>query len=175
MPTVTVVRTYLEQRSPAALRASINDDPSLRLVRVEADDVALFRQMYDDVGGEYHWRDRKRLSDDEIRAHFARPGVELWVLYHGDEPAGFFELGRHDENGSVEIVYFGLTAAYFGRGLGKHLLTRAVQSAWALGANRVWLHTCTLDSPAALPNYIARGFAPYKTETYESFIDNELR
>jgi hypothetical protein len=30
----------------------------------------------------------------------------------------------------------------------------------------VWLHTCTLDDPAALPNYRARGFRPYKQETY---------
>ncbi len=32
---------------------------------------------------------------------------------------------------------------------------------------RVWLHTCTLDHPNALPNYLARGFTPYRTETYE--------
>ena len=32
------------------------------------------------------------------------------------------------------------------------------QEAFALGASRVWLHTCTLDSPRAIPNYKARGF-----------------
>ena len=36
-----------------------------------------------------------------------------------------------------------------------------------LEPSRVWLHTCTLDHPHALPNYQKRGFAPYKTETYE--------
>ncbi len=36
----------------------------------------------------------------------------------------------------------------------------------AEGARRVWLHTCTLDHPAALPNYVARGFRPFKTERY---------
>ncbi len=54
-----------------------------------------------------------------------------------------------------------------GRGLGKHLLSCAVRDAWALAPSRVWLHTCTLDHPAALPNYEKRGFARYKTETYE--------
>ena len=166
MPSVTVVRTYLEQRTPDSLRPSLSSDPSLRLVRVDPNDVALFRRMYRDVGGVYYWRDRNLLSDDEIRAHFARAGVELWVLYHGDEPAGFFELNRH-EDGSVEITYFGLTSAFFGRGLGKHLLTRAVQSAWALGANRVWLHTSSLDHSSALSNYLARGFSIWKQETYE--------
>src|SRR5438094_198572 len=52
------------------------------------------------------------------------------------------------------------------RGFGKHLLTEAVRHAWAEGARRVWLHTCTLDHPAALPNYVARGFRPFKTERY---------
>ena len=58
-----------------------------------------------------------------------------------------------------------------GCGLGRHLLTCAVEVAWAIGASRVWLHTCTLDDPAALPNYLARGFTPYKTERYLTEID----
>jgi len=33
---------------------------------------------------------------------------------------------------------------------------------------RVWLHTCTLDDPAALPNYVARGFRPFREERYEA-------
>ena len=169
MPDVTVVRTYLEQRSRESLRAAASSDPELRLLRAEPDDVPLFRQMYRDVGGPYHWRDRNALSDDQLRIHFRTDGVELWVLFCADQPAGFFELQRHAD-GSVEIVYFGLTSAFFGKGLGKHLLTKAAESAWALGATRVWLHTCTLDSPAALPNYLARGFAPYRTETYETSI-----
>jgi GNAT superfamily N-acetyltransferase len=171
MRTVAVVRTYLEQRTRGALKAATSDDPALRLVRASPDDVSLFRRLYHDVGGAYHWRDRKLLSDDQIRAHFAADGVELWVLYHEDMAAGFFELQRHAD-GSVEIVYFGLTSPFFGRGLGKHLLTKAAESAWALEATRVWLHTCTLDSPAALPNYLARGFAPYKTETYETTVSD---
>jgi len=114
-------------------------------------------------------KELEKLSDDQLRAHFESDGVELWVLFHGDEAAGFFELQRHTD-GSVEIVYFGLTSAFFGKGLGKHLLTKAAESAWAMGATRVWLHTCTLDSPAALPNYLARGFSPYRTETYEASI-----
>ena len=52
-----------------------------------------------------------------------------------------------------------------GRGIGKAMLTRAAEEAWALGASRVWLHTCTLDSPRALPNYQARGFEETRTET----------
>ena len=81
--------------------------------------------------------------------------------------AGWYELRRVPEDGSVEIAYFGLLPGAIGQGLGKHLLSCAVRDAWALGPARVWLHTCTLDHPHALPNYQKRGFAPYKTETYE--------
>jgi GNAT superfamily N-acetyltransferase len=81
-------------------------------------------------------------------------------------PAGYFELREHDD-ASVEIAYFGLLPDFIGRGWGKYLLTRAVQIAWDLGATRVWLHTCTLDHPAALPNYLKRGFRPLRTEEYE--------
>ena len=47
-------------------------------------------------------------------------------------------------------------------------LTEAARKAFALGASRVWLHTCTLDDPAALPNYEARGFRKTRQETYQA-------
>jgi len=70
---------------------------------------------------------------------------------------------QRDDN--VEIAYFGLLARHAGQGLGAHLLTCAVERAWSSGAHRVWLHTCSLDHPAALPNYLARGFREYRVET----------
>ena len=86
---------------------------------------------------------------------------------HAARLAGWYELRRVAEDDSVEIAYFGIVAGEFGRGFGKHLLSSAVRDAWALAPSRVWLHTCTLDHPNALPNYLARGFTPYRTETYE--------
>jgi hypothetical protein len=50
--------------------------------------------------------------------------------------------------------------------LGAWLVSEAVNRAFALGVARVWLHTCTLDAPAALPNYVARGFTVERSETY---------
>ena len=169
MPNVTVVRTYLELRSLGDLRPALSGDPHLRLVRHQ-DDVGVFRELYRRVGSAFNWRDRNAMSDEALERHFRSPAVQLWVLYSGDAAAGFFELQRHADD-SVEIAYFGLTASFFGRGLGKHLLTVAARAAWSFGAERVWLHTCTLDSPAALPNYLARGFEPYKVETYETSVD----
>ena len=79
----------------------------------------------------------------------------------------FFELERHDD-GSVEISYFGLMPMGIGQGLGRALLTTAIDEAWSLKPvpSRVWLHTCTLDHPAALANYLARGFQVTHSERY---------
>jgi GNAT superfamily N-acetyltransferase len=66
----------------------------------------------------------------------------------------------------MEIAYFGLFDEFIGRGLGGHLLTEAVGAAWTFGPARVWLHTCSFDHPAAIPNYTSRGFTPFRTEEY---------
>lgn len=167
MPSVDVERVYLEMRSPSALRSAPPPHPGVRVERASPCSPELFRALYREVGEAYHWRDRLAWSDAELAAHLARPTVAVWLLHVGDDRAGFFELGRDDEGG-VEIVYFGLTPRFIGRGLGKVLLARAVEEAWRDGAARVWLHTCSLDSPAALPNYQARGFVEVRREWYRA-------
>ena len=165
MPTVNVVRTYLEMRSPDELVPAPEPRDAPRLEQVEGCPGSFFRYLYAEVGRAYHWVDRLRWSDQQVRAHLADPGVSLWLLSSKGAPAGYFELRRHQDE-SVEVAYFGLLPEFVGRGWGGHLLTLAVREAWALRPARVWLHTCTLDHPAALPNYLKRGFRPVREETY---------
>ncbi|HKT61412.1 MAG TPA: GNAT family N-acetyltransferase [Gemmatimonadales bacterium] len=164
MPTL-VTRTYLELRSPDELRAAPTPQPTPRIERVGECPPSFYRYLYTEVGRAFHWTDRLRWSDDTIRSHLATPGLTLWLLSWDAAPAGYFELKPHDD-GSIEIAYFGLLPEYFGRGWGKYLLTEAVREAWRSGPSRVWLHTCTLDHPAALPNYLQRGFTPVREERY---------
>jgi GNAT superfamily N-acetyltransferase len=161
----TVTRTYLEMLSPDDLRPAVQPRPELRIERLEECTVSFFRFLYQEVGRAYHWTDRLDWSDHTISAYLTTPGVSIWLMSWQEEPAGYFELREH-EDGSVEIAYFGLLPDFIGRGWGKYLLTRAVESAWGLGAARVWLHTCTLDHPAALPNYLKRGFRAVRQEVY---------
>ena len=119
------------------------------------------------MGEAYHWRDRWDWTDAEIAAHVAQPEITLHVAHRGKALAGWYELRRVPGERSVEVAYFGIVPSELGRGFGKHLLSCAVRDAWALAPQRVWLHTCTLDHPNAVPNYKARGFVPYRTETYE--------
>jgi GNAT superfamily N-acetyltransferase len=169
---IEVTRTYLQLARAEELKPSRLADERVRIDEVAACPVSFYRFLYREVGRFYHWVDRLVWTDDEIRTHLARPEIKLWAMYAAGSPAGYFELERHDD-GSIEVAYFGLLPEFLGRGLGKHLLTEAVERAWAAGANRVWLHTCTLDDPAALPNYIKRGFAPFKQETYFTTIAPE--
>jgi GNAT superfamily N-acetyltransferase len=164
---ITVTRTYLELTHPAALlRTGIATIPRATVIRRTPVSADLFRELYAQVGDAYRWHDRDAWSDAGIEERFAGDRVSIWELQVEGERAGFYELERHDD-GSVEIVLFGLLPHVTGQGFGKWLLVDAVDRAWSLGARRVWLHTCTLDSPRALPNYIARGFTPYRAEDYQ--------
>ena len=169
---IEVTRTYLQLDQPDSLQPVPLADSRVRIDRVTLCPASFYRYLYSEVGRFYHWTDRLPWTDDEIRAHLARPQITLWVMYSDGAPAGYFELERHPD-GSIEVAYFGLIQEFLGRGLGKILLTAAAEQAWSDGANRVWLHTCTLDDPAALPNYLKRGFKKFKQETYFTTITPE--
>lgn len=161
-----VTRTYLEMRSAADLQAARNDDPRIKIELKSDCPVQLYRFLYEEVGKNYHWIDLLSWPDEQIAARLAHPENSIWLMTYDGEVAGYFELIK-GEDGSTEVAYFGLLPKFIGRGLGKHLLTCATEQAWSDGANRVWLHTCTLDDPAALPNYLKRGFKPFRTEKYD--------
>jgi GNAT superfamily N-acetyltransferase len=173
VPTLEVVRTYLELTAPDALRAA--DFPDATAVRIAPRTpctVPEYRALYDAVGRAHRWQDRLAWSDEQLAEWLARPDVGVRVLERRDAvdperwvPAGYYELARHPDGG-VELVYFGLVPDAQGAGLGRALLTHAVRDAWGMGARRVWLHTCTLDGPTALPNYRARGFHVTGEERY---------
>ncbi len=160
-----ILRSYFQMTAPEEHVRAEDVDVPVRLERASRCPISFYRYLYVEVGREFHWVDRLPWSDRQVEDHLADKSVSLWVLYSRGVPAGYFELKKH-EDGSVEIAYFGLLPQFQGQGLGKWLLSRAVENAWGLGAKSIWLHTCTLDHPAAIPNYVARGFRLFKQETY---------
>jgi ribosomal protein S18 acetylase RimI-like enzyme len=160
-------RTYLQLTAPAGFRPGFGTFPEVTIVRPLEPDPELYRYCYRTVGAAFHWRDRFDWTDAEIRRHLTNPAISFYVARTEGMVTGYYELRRVGEDDSVEIAYFGLVPDQVGRGLGKHLLSCAVRDAWSLRPRRVWLHTCTRDHPHALPNYMARGFVPYRTEHYE--------
>jgi GNAT superfamily N-acetyltransferase len=163
---VPVTRTYLEMRDRGALRPPTLADPAVRIEEVRDCPPSFWRYLYTEVGRAYHWIDRLPWSDEVIREYLTDPAVSLYLMSVSGAPAGYFEL-RRGSDGGVEIAYFGLLPEFTGRGLGGFMLTEAVRLAWASAPSRVWLHTNTMDHPAALPNYLKRGFTIFHTELYE--------
>ncbi|WP_129670861.1 GNAT family N-acetyltransferase [Candidatus Chloroploca sp. Khr17] len=161
---VLVTTTYLEQTDPAQLRPA-RPAPSLRMQQAEDPSPEFGRFLYTAVGGNWYWLDRRGWSYQAWLERLSRPEVETWVGYVAGTPAGYYELEA--QAGKVEIAYFGLLPHALGRGLGGALLTSAIERGWAMGAQRVWVHTCSLDGPVALANYTARGMAIYKHEQAE--------
>jgi GNAT superfamily N-acetyltransferase len=158
-----VYTTFLEQLRRTDLRPARVRHEALVVRRDDSRDGRLNARGYREVGGPYQWRDKAAWNAAQWQAHACDPRLATFGAYAGSDFAGYFEL-RTDDGGGVEILYFGLVAAYHGRGWGGDLLTRALEAAWDLGAARVWVHTCSHDHPAALGNYLARGMSVYRVE-----------
>lgn len=172
MPLTSVTTYYLEMNDPRELRPkrSTRDDVTLSLIHPPMPELNRF--FYTAVGADWYWLDRLPWTYARWRAYLSRPELETWMLAVAGTPAGYFELEKQPE-ANVEICYFGLLPAFVGAGLGGHLLTCAIERGFAMGARRVWVHTCTQDHPQALANYQARGLRLYKEET--SIVDQPVQ
>lgn len=164
-----IVTHHLEMTAPAQLRPARPPREAYVWQRAAWPCAELSHFLYRAVGGDWYWHTRLAWSRARWQAHVERPELESWIGYVAGTPAGYAEL-EAQAGAAVEIVYFGLLPAFIGRGLGGALLTEAVRRAWAMGAARVWLHTCNLDHPHALAHYRARGFRVFKVEEHEEAL-----
>lgn len=152
--------TYLQMTDPAELIPAREVEPRLRFDAVAAEDWPFNRRLYREVGADWQWTDKEDWSDSQWRDYAADPSVQTYAARLGDELVGYLELLLSP--GAVQINYFGLLPAFIGRGYGGQLLTMALRMAWGLEPERVWLHTCEKDHPAAQANYQARGLKVYE-------------
>jgi GNAT superfamily N-acetyltransferase len=156
---VQVTTWFLEMTDPGRLPEAPAPDPDLEVRRAELPSPELSRMLYTAVGADWYWIDRLPWTWERWHAWLDRSELETWVAYVRGTPAGYFELERSGD--AVEISSFGLLPAFIGRGIGTRLLDRAIRRAWEPGPRRVWLHTCSLDGPAALRTYQGRGLEIY--------------
>lgn len=158
----TLVTTYLEMTEPAQFHPAYIQNSRMDIKRLERVDIGFYLFLYTEVGWEYGWRDRLLMSHDELRETLAALTTSVYVLYYEGVPAGYVELSQ--QAASTEIIYFGLREAFMGMGLGKHFLSFGIEQGWKDGAKRIFVHTCNLDGPHALDNYLKRGFRVYNIE-----------
>lgn len=170
---LAVTVTSLEMTSADEVLPPDVTPPSAAWHRVDTDAAAISRDFYLRVGAPWHWVDRREWSDDQWRSWTDRPEHHLLVCRHDGRDAGYAEL-EEQADGSVEIAYFGLLPEAIGKGLGRWWLAEVLSEAWRLpGTRRVWVHTCTLDGPAALPTYEGRGLRAFAREVEWRMPDPE--
>ncbi len=158
---LAMVVTHLEMHEKPAPRPVPELDLALR--RVQAPDLAWYRALFRKVGQDYLWFGRLEMDDAALGAILHDRAVQVHALMAGGEEAGLLELDFRT-GGQCELAYFGLAPAHVGGGAGRWLMNRALDLAWSEDITRLHVHTCTLDSPQALPFYIRSGFTPYRRE-----------
>lgn len=160
-----VITTYLEMRSRPSLTFT-RPHRSGMLLRLEEPDPRFYRYLHATVGDGWGWPGLDTRSDAELIERLADPAVEVFVLFIGGVPAGFFELDRRAA-GEVELARFGLAPEFIGRGLGKMLLASAVETAWDHEPDRVWVRSSSREHPRGLLTYQWAGFEPYEERREE--------
>ena len=158
---VAAVVTHLEM----TVRPAPRPDPprAWTLRRVETPPLDWYRDLYRRIGEEWLWVSRIRMADTELASHLHSPQLEVHALVDAGRDEGLLELDFR-KPGQCEIVMFGVTTKLVGSGAGRWLMNRALEIAWSRPIERLWLHTCTLDHPAALAFYRRSGFRSFRRQ-----------
>jgi GNAT superfamily N-acetyltransferase len=161
---IETVITYLEMTAPPAGAALAPPQGGIEVRRAVRPTVRFYRYLYDAIGRDWVWYERKLLDDAALAAIVQNPAVEVNVLWADGVPAGLAELDLRTPP-DVELAYFGILPEFIGQGLGRFLLDWAVRHVWRARPRRFWVHTCDLDHPRALEVYQKAGFRIYDRQT----------
>lgn len=159
-----VTRLEMRQRPAGAVVSPPSPLPVLR--RLRGAPLAEYRRLFAEVGAPWLWFSRLAMDDDTLRSILEDEAVHALAVDAPDaeghagtmRPMGLLELDFRTP-GECELAFLGVQAQHVGRGLGRWLMSLALQKAWDMpGVTRVHVHTCTLDHPSALRFYLRAGF-----------------
>src|SRR3981189_2613492 len=105
------VITYLEMKARPVLPRMPAPPAKLALIRTENCTVSFYRYLY-----------------ETLAAQITKDTTEIFALYVGGVPAGYFDLDAADPR-ETELAYFGLIPEFIGRRLGPFLLQAAIRRA----------------------------------------------
>ena len=159
-----VKRNYLEINSLQDLKEGHKPSENYSLSLVDPINFQLNKFFYKSIGKKHKWVDRLIWSEEKWINYVSSEKVKTYVFKFKDDLVGFFELIFHDEKNETEIAYFGILEEYQNKKLGSYLLSEAIKKSFQSNADRVWVHTCSLDHKNALNNYLSRGMKIFKTE-----------
>ncbi len=160
---IPVERNFLELRDIKKLKINSSKENKFLIKKIKPD-FQLNKFFYKQVGKKHRWIDRLSWTDEKWINFISNKNLETYVISESDDLIGFFELLYNPDLNETEISYFGLLEEYIGKGIGGYALSEAIKKSFEKNIKRVWLHTCTLDHPNALKNYIARGMRVFRKE-----------
>jgi len=169
---IAAVVTSLEMHQRPTLRPDPPAEAGFDLKRVERPDLVWFRALFRRVGEAYLWSSRLRMADATLTAELLDPGMETYALTRDGEDLGLLQLDFR-QAGVGELSFFGVADELIGTGAGRWLMNRALERAWSQPIRRFWVHTCTLDHPAAPEFYLRSGFTAFRRQI-EVFDDPRL-
>lgn len=166
--TVVTSLEMCERPKPRMLPAA-----PFRLTRWKAPSPEKYRALFRRVGEPWLWFSRLVIPERDLCTIIHDEAVEIFAVEdrQGIE-IGLLELDFRAP-GVVEIGFLGLVPELTGKGHGNWLMAQALAIGWRKGVERMWVHTCTLDHPAALGCYRRHGFTPFG-RAVETFADPRL-
>ena len=167
---IPVERNFLELRDIKKLKFNSFKENKFLIKKIKPD-FQLNKFFYKQVGKKHRWIDRLSWTDEKWINFISNKNLETYVISEFEDLIGFFELLYNPNLNETEISYFGLLEEYIGKGIGGYALSEAIKKSFEKNIKRVWLHTCTLDHPNALKNYIARGMKVFRKENI-NILDN---
>ena len=154
-------RFYLEINSINELKIKRTLSDDFTLFETEKNNFDLNKFFYKQIGKKHQWVDRLIWQDKNWIEYVSNKNLKTFILKKNNDFVGYFELFFNKNE--CEIAYFGILEEFIGKGYGGFLLSEAIRIGFK-NANRVWVHTCSLDHPNAIENYKSRGMKVFKTE-----------
>jgi GNAT superfamily N-acetyltransferase len=156
---IAAIVTYLDMRTKP--RPTRRETPANWSLQRLTGDLGRYRGLFRTIGEPWLWFSRAVMSDGELAPILQDPDVEAYALTDGTADIGLLEIDFR-RNTEAELVFLGLVPGTIGHGAGRYLMDEAIARAFARPVSRFFVHTCSLDHPAALAFYLRSGFTPYK-------------
>ena len=156
-----IERFYLEINTINDLKTKPISSDCFSLKEESKDNFDLNKFFYKQIGKRHQWVDRLIWQDKDWIKYISNENLRTYIFKRENDLVGYFELIFN--NNDCEIAYFGILEEFIGKGYGGFLLSEALKIGFKR-ANRIWVHTCSLDHPNAIENYKSRGMKIFKTE-----------
>ena len=91
---ITSVITNLEMRGRPTTPTPVLPAEKIAILRAESPTISFYRFLYDTVGGEWLWWERRVMDDETLGTIISDPQIEIFILYVRGVPAGYARSRR---------------------------------------------------------------------------------